>query len=277
MSTETKEKRENHVVDPQLLKGKWKLTYKLVNDKGVAGFSGRQIGHYSDPITGRARILRNSNGAPMSGFMIDKVVQFINPLDDPWNSTLLDWLIAHPAVGIDNSQVRLSEKYLSSKKSNPRITLVNLDHEDIQDLREEDYIDKLVGRISQDSGINAISLKELRFILSALDLNYREDKYRENRTIEKQKLRSRLKTHVRASYENAENVNNILDNLENARKDYEIKEMVRVGILNVSNGMFKYETNPLSMSVDGVKKYFENNPDFYSELISKLYKELKES
>src|SRR5690606_38936735 len=115
--------------------------------------------------------------------------------------------------------------------SNPRFKLINLDYQDISELEEEDQIDKLVGLISLDSGKNALSLEKLRFILSSLNLNYRDAKYISNPKIEKQKLRQTLKKFVRSSIDNTLKVEAVLEELDKAEVLYNIKEMIRFQII----------------------------------------------
>jgi hypothetical protein len=271
---ETTEKKKT-VMNPSLIKGTWQLTYKLVNDLGPNGFSGRMISSYRDPLTGKERFLMNADGRRLPGYFIENVVQNLNPENNPEHRDAIDWLVGHPAVGIENDQVKLDEKYLSRKDSNPRIKLVNLDHQNVVDIQEEDYIDKLIGAISQDEGPKAMSIEKVRFVLSKLNLEYREERLINNPAVEITKLKKRLKDFARRSYQNAKRVNQILDNLEGAKFEYEIKEMLRLDILTQNNGMYMYSGNPLGVSFESIIKYFNNNPEFYSELTQNLYSQLK--
>lgn len=263
-------------MEKHLLKGTWKLTYKLINHLGVEGFGGRMISTYADPITGKSRVLKDANGRELPGYFIEKQITIFKPEENPQDRVIVDWLVGHPLVGVNNAHTKLDKKYLDKKNQNPRITIVNLDHEDVVDLQQEDYIDKLVGKISLDNGVNAISREKLRFILSKLGLDYRYEKYRNNKDIEKQKLRKKLKDFVRSSYERAEQVNKILDNLEEAKIVYEIKEMIRLGLISNTGGMFLYEGSPLGISFESIMEKFNNDPEFYGELITTLYKKLRE-
>lgn len=258
-----------------LIEGKWKFSYSLANHLGQAGFSGRMIINYPDPVTGAARKLRNLDGMELPGYFFDKT-SMIFDTKNPWDRKVVDWLVGHPEVGVVRKQTKLDEGYYSKKISNPRIKMVNLDHQDIEHLVEEDYIDKLVGIIVLDNGPKAIGLDKLRFILSKLNMQYRDERYTNDPATEKAQLRRKLKSYVRTSMPKAEEVNRILNNLEGAKKDYEIKEMIRLDILKVSNsGMYQYEGNPIGVSFESIIQYFDNNPEFHAELLKKMHEKNK--
>lgn len=259
-----------------LIKGRWKLTYTLVNRLGSEGFSGKLISSYTDPFNGKARHLFDPDGAFMAGFFMGRTTMILDPERNPWHTTLVDWLLGHPEVGIDNSQAKLDSKYIERKVSNPRFKIVNLDHQDVVDLVEEDYIDKLVGRISADTGSQSIGIEKLRFVLTKLGLQYRIEKLINNPSIEKQKLRKKLKDYVRESYNNAVKVNDILDNLTEAGYLYQIAEMIRFEIITVNNGMFMCKGNSIGISKESIIKYFVNTPEFYTELKLELSEKQKQ-
>ena len=266
--------KETPVLSDGLIKGKWQLTYKLTNELGINGFSGKMLGAYRDPLTAMNRELRKANGLLELGFFLQDVHQILDPERNPDHRLLVDWLVGHPEVGIDNKQCRLPKEWLSHKISNPRFKLINLDHQDVVDLEEEDYIDKLIGIVSLDTGNKAIGIEKLRHVLSRLDLSYRDEKYITDPVIEKKKLRKRLKTFIRSSYDNAKKVSTILDNLQSAKIIFEVKEMLRLGILFNSRGTYMYEGNPIGISYESLIAYFENNPEFYIKLTERLYEEL---
>ena len=64
---------------------------------------------------------------------------------------------------------------------------------------------------------------------------------------EKQKLRKRLKDFVRSSVENAQKVNMIIENLTAAKSEYEIQEMIRVGMITHRDGMFHHKGNTIDI------------------------------
>lgn len=276
MSETVEKKIPRTVKDRGIISGVWRLEYKLTNRHGAQGFSGRMLTSYVDPVTGAQRHLYDTYGNQLPGYFIQRQVTRLYPDKNPGDATIVDFLVGHPEVGVEQNIANFPQGYRAIKKNNPRITIVNVDYEEVSDLEEKDYIDKLVGRLSMDTGSQAIGLDRLRFILNAFNKPYREAKYITNPKIEKQKLRDRLKEWVRSDIENARNVNDIIDDLDYHKYSYEIKEMVRLGILNVSNGMYKYQTQPLSISVDGVVQYFQNNPDFYAEITKTLYAKLKQ-
>lgn len=275
---ETTEEKKIHrtVKDKNLLKGQWRLKYVLVNRMGAGGFSGRMLTTYTDALTGASRFLHDVNGQRMNGYMIEKQITIFDPENNMQDRNILDWLIGHPDVWVEQEHAKLEDRYMDKKNENSRIQLVNLDHQSVENLEEEDYIDRLIGKIVTPNGVHSISLARLRFILAKLNKPYYEAKYMTNEKIEKQMLQKRLKTYVRSGIEKAKEVDKIIENLEAAKIEYEIKEMVRHNILYIANGMFKYESHPIGISTDSVVQYFNQNPDLYNELNSILYKRLQE-
>ena len=266
---------KNVVDDMNQLNGIWKLTYTLVNDLGPSGFGGKLISSYSDPITQQGRHLFGPNGEFMTGFFMTKTQGIFDTTENVWFKVLIDWLIGHPDVGINKNQIKLSDKFLKNKISNPRFHLVNLDYQDISELEEEDEIDKMVGLISQDSGINSLSLEKLRIILSSLILVYRDAKYIKNPKIEKQKLRKTLKSFARKGIEETRKISGVIEKLDDAKYTYEIKKHLRTNIMSVEGGTYVYKGNPLATSTNTLIIHFKNFPDFYGEVQKELYDKLK--
>lgn len=273
---ETQEKRtiERNLAEGQI-KGVWQLKYKLTNSLGIQGFSGRMIGPYSHPITGRSTQLILPDTGVQVGFFIGDVIMNFYPEKTKRDAMIVDWLIAHPEVGIELNQTKLGEKFLSNKKSNPRITIVNLDHQDMEEIDNEEFIDLMVGDISRDSGNKAVGLDKLRFILSKLNMNYRNGKFISDPSVEKKHLRKTLKTYIRKSIDNAKEVEKILDNMANAKLVYEIKECMRLGLIQKKGGMYSYEGNPLGSSYEFIIEFMNKNEEFYAEVTQKLYSTLK--
>lgn len=272
---ETKEKEVKAVMQREgLIEGIWQLKYALVNDLGAEGFSGRMIGSYPDAVTGRERRLFDVNGQERAGFLIEKQVTNLDARN-PFHRLIIDWLIGHPEVGVAEEQTKVDDRYYIRKLSNPRITLVNLDHQSVVDFEEQDYIDKLVGKIAEDTGKQAFSRDKLRFLLSAVKLDYRDERLITKPELEIVKLRGRLKNYVRSSYANAKEVNRVIDNIEDAKYIYEIKELARTGIISMNDGMYRYKGNGLGISYESIITFFKNDPEFYAELSSKLYEALK--
>lgn len=277
MNTEAESKKVSTLKKPEDLKGVWILDYKLVNSEGIKGFSGRAISSYTDPLTGKARHLFNADGQFVPFFLMDKVRKTLKPHENSEHRLLVDWLVGHPEIGVNREHVgNVDSKYFERKQTNPRFTLINRDHVVTTDLDEEHYIDKLIGKFSLEGGPNAIGHDKLRFILSALNKPYMNPKHVTDKSKEKKFLRKDVKDFIRSGINNAKKVEKILDDLTGAKFLYEIKEMARVGVLFVSNGMYKYEGVSLGTSIESVTKYFVNNIEIYQECTGFLYTKLKE-
>ncbi len=279
MNTETAENKIEliqTVKKREDLLGIWRLKYKLTNRMGPGGFTVRSIDSYTDPLTGKPRHLYNDNGQQQQGYIIEKQTTMFEPRTNRQHAHIVDFLLGHPGVFVEREHANLDAAYVKAKNSNPRITLTNLSYQDLSEIKDEDYIDKLVGIITLDIGTHAISITKLRFILAKLNLKYRDDQHFRNEKAEKPKLRKRLKDYVRIKKENAEEVNLILENLTNAQYEYEIKEMIRLGIVNNEGGTHRYEGVSLGVSISSVITYFTNNVDFYGEVSEILYSKLKE-
>jgi hypothetical protein len=269
---ETLDKKETPIelLGDGLIKGIWQLKFKTVNPNGRSGFSVRLLHSYTDPRTGKNVHLIDMNGKVLPGFMITELVMNFNPSQNKMHERIINFLVGHPKVGIQNEQTKLSGEFVSRKENNPRLTLVNLDYQNTVDLDQEDFIDKLIGKISDDTGRYAFSMEKAQFVLSKLGLEYREERLMNDREKASKKLRSRLKKYVRTSYANAKKVSNILDNIDNAKDEYEIKEMVRLQVLSINNGQYMYHGNPLGISMEAVINYLKNNPEFHIELSESL-------
>ncbi len=264
----TVKKKEN-------LLGVWRLTYKLTNRMGPQGFTGRLISSYSDPLTGKDRHYYNESGVKQPGYFITRQTTILEPRTNRQHAHIVDFLLGHPKVFVEREHADINEAYVQKKQSNPRLSLVNLDYQEVGNIMNEDYIDKLIGQISLDKGPQAIGLAKLRFILAKLNLKYRDDKYVNDKKVEKPKLRQRLKAFVRKGIDNAEIVYGILENLTNAQYEYEIKECIRLQILTNHGGVFRYKEVSLGVTLESVISYFINNVDLYGEVTNELYKQLK--
>jgi len=185
-------------------------------------------------------------------------------------------LIGHPEVGIDNSHVNIDLRYKTKKSTNPRLKLVNLDHIVTTDIDEQDYIDKLIGKLTLEGGPESIGLEKLRFILCALNMPYFDSKYMRDKQKEKKLLRSSLKAFVRSSLLNAKKVNKIIDEIGQAKYAYEIREMVRLEVLSIHGGMYKYNSVAIGSALESVIKYFGDNIEIYQEMAGMLYDRLKQ-
>ena len=269
------QKKYNYVSSEGKPKGIWKLTYTTINRQGIEGFSGRMITSYRDPVTQTERHLYNAQGEKLIGYFLEKIVVTLNPQESLDEALLVDWLLGNPSVAIEKHQVKLNTKYLQKKEENSQIKLVNLDYEAIEDLEEEDYIDQLVGLVSKDSGPEALTLEALRFILAYLRLKYRDAKYIDQKQIEKKKLRSILKGYIRTSKSNADNFKHVLDHMDKAKFAYELKEMLRLNILEINNGTYMFNDGPIASSEQSLVAHFKHNPDFYVLLTKELSERLR--
>ena len=268
---QTVDKKEN-------LLGDWRLTVEITGRMGVGGFTAKLIDSYTDPVTGKPRHYYNEHGVQQAGFMIEKPIVTLHPRTSRQHAHAVDFLLGHPTVFVESEHGRLNKKYQEAKQSNPRIKLVNLDHQDLDNLEDEDTIDKLVGLISLDKGSNALSTLKLQYILAALNMTYIEDKFLMGTNAQKPKLRKRLKEFVRKG-ENADNaitVNRIIENLDEAKYVYQVKELLRFEIITLLDGHYKYEGHPLGVNTESVIQYFIKNPDFYGDLMTTLSNKYKE-
>lgn len=264
------------LADKTKLQGRWSLNFKLVNSEGSRAFTIVALSSYTDPLTKKTRHLFDVDGQFKTHLAITKQKTIFKPDENENDKIVLDWLIGHPEIGINNNHVSISDKYIQKKNPNPRFILTNLDHVVVVEMEEEDYIDNLIGRIVRETGPNQVDLETLRFVLSYLNKPHSDAKHMRNREKEKQVLRKSLKDYVRSSYSNAKKVNKILNNLGQAKFLYEIKEMVDNEILNIHSGMYKTsEGMPIGTSTESVIKYFSNNIDVYSSLSKELYEALK--
>jgi len=264
METTTK-KQTWHDFD---IKGNYRLVYKVGNSQGPSAFGGYHLPVYANPFTGQKTFLKNADGKPMNGHMIDKIATKLHPDNDVNQKYLVSWLICHPEVNLEGFK-DVPQKILDKKKTS-KITLICLDVNELDKFQDEEYIDKTIGQLSLDFGTHSISLIKLRYIMAYLDLAYREPRYEEKG--EKSALRSKLKSYVRSSYENATNVNQAIEKIEDAQNVYEFKELVRTKTITLENGVYKFNRAPLGTNFDGVNAFFENHPEVRTEALAKLYK-----
>jgi hypothetical protein len=249
------------------INGKWKLDYKVSNPMGPTAFGGKHLSAYPNPFTRQKTYLKGVNGEPLSGLMIDKITRKLFPDNNPEDLNLIHWLLCHPEVKIKGVK-DLDQKIIDSKGST-KITLTCLDYVEMNEIDEEDFVDRINGRLSLDGGKESIGLEKIRYVLARLGQSYREVRF--EGAAEKKFLRSKLKSYVRKSYDNAKNVEKAINDLENSKDYFEFKEMVKHGILVLNNGLYKYNDTPLGGSFDAVKLSFTNSPEVKMELTRQLY------
>ena len=135
---------------------------------------------------------------------------------------------------------------------------------------EEDYVDKIIGIISLDGGKNSIGLDRLRYISAYLNLPYMDSRY--DATIEKKALRSKLKSFVRKSMDNARLVEYAINHISEAQDHFEYKEMLRLKVLIPKGGVLRYNGIPIGSSFESVQDFLLKNMDLKTEIITALSK-----
>lgn len=266
---ETQNKPKWHEVN---IAGRWRITYVVRNNLGPEAFGGFHLPNYKSPYDFTEVRLRNVNFQSLGGYLLDAIVKDFHPDTDPNQKLLLNWMIAHPLVklkGVPN----VDKEILDTKKENSQITLECRDYLEIENLDEEDFIDKVVGNLSQDKGVHAVGYDRLRYVLAQLDMPYSIPRFEKD--VEKKALRSNLKRFARSSKDNAQKVSDILNNIDTAKSKFEFKEMARLRVLDFANGLYKYNNVALGDSYDTVEVFFTNHPEVRTSAVGRLYKLLE--
>lgn len=275
------EKRQNYlksvVLDPKKMKGTWQVKIEIFNSQGSKAFGGRRLTTYIHPLTGVRVPLIDMDGQATLGYMIDRPTMTLHPDSNKMDRRTVDWLIAHPEVGVEGLEITSLIK--SKKQSNPTITLKNLDRQELSHIEDQDSIDVVIGKLSDDNPKTGVSLEKLRYLLAYFNLPYFELKWISNKTTEKKVLRQKIKNFARiksidGDY-NAIHIDAVLNEIDNLKYNYEFKEMIRYDILKESNGMYKYNNVPLGTSETSVINWFKNNLEVYTEMVNVLYPRLK--
>ena len=269
---ENREKMKSPLVD---VSGRWKLTYKTRNKEGALAFGGRTIDEYENPTTGLKVRRKMANGTSEPFYFLSALKVIFLPDVKVQDRLDVEWLLTHPEIAIDGYD-KLPDYYKKIKNTNSQMKLVCLDQQEMTKVEDEDFIDKLVGRLSAEGGPQAVGLERIRYIMAQLNLPYRDSRYMENKETEKKVLRSKLKSFVRANRGNAEKVYKILENESSAQTTFTFKEMLRVGIIIQENGMFKFQGLPLSVSYVGILENWENNPTLKADMYAALEEKLKQ-
>lgn len=275
MSTELKEKSKK-IVAQNLLTGKWEISTTTKGTMGKMAFGGRMLTHYPHPISGETVHLKDVNGQIKPGYFIEKLTQVLRPDENPQDRLALQWLIAHPEVTVEGAQI---DRSIKKSKANT-VILRNIDNQTLDQIEEEDFIDKILGRLSIDSGPQAIGLKRLRILLAHFNLSYFEKRYLNNPEVEKKLLRKRLKAFCRVKGSdgrfNAYHVHEIIDEIDNYEIDYLFKQMVRTNLIKFHNSMYHYNNTPIGTTDASCVQFFKDFPNIYSEIQQKLFPILKE-
>lgn len=265
------------VVDPKKMEGVWELKIEISNSQGTKAFGGRRVASYIHPLTGTRVPLINMDGQEELGFMIDKPTVRLYPDANPMHRRIVDWLIAHPEIGVEG--ISLTDKVNIKKMSNPSITLKNVDRQEMSMIDEQDTIDVVIGKLSDDNPNTGISLERLRYLLAYFNLPYFDIRYIKNKTTERKFLRQKIKNFARGKNQlgelNALNIEKVLKSIDNLKYSYEFKEMLRYDIVREANGMYKFNNVPIGTNEDSAINWLKNNLEIYTEMVSELYARLK--
>lgn len=249
------------------ISGEWELLYKTTNQMGPQAFGGKHLGVFENPFTKEPTYLKGPGGQPKSGYMIDKVHKKLFPDNDPTVKNLISWMICHPEVTVQG--IKDLHPTILASKTPGKVFLICKDYVEMNEIEEEDFIDRLNGQISLDGGKNAIGLEKLRYILAAVGQSYMEPRF--SGVQEKKFLRKKLKTFVRSSYDNAKKVAKAINDIEYSKDYFEFKEMVRNKIVIYSNGLYKFNDVPLGADYPQVQAFFERHEDVKLECVKQLY------
>jgi len=244
------------------IKGRWRLTYTKKGNNTV--FGGYGLSPYPNPRNGEMIPLINiASKRTMIQYMVDRVQKLLNP-NIPQDLVYIEWLIHHPEVQIEGYD-QFGEEYKALKKSGTGIKLIALDYQEMNEVDNEEFIDELIGRISLNSGTNAIGLKKIKVILHSIGRSYRDVRYIRDASKEKKFLRRTLKTFVRSSIENAELVYQAIENIDGLKNEYYIAEMLRLKVFTHSGGQFRYQGTPIAVSTAKIAFVWASEPETFLE------------
>lgn len=260
---------KNSVLELKDINGVWKIEYKVINPMGASAFYGRGLAAYHDPETGRLVRRPKAGGGYYHIFMISRPVMLLNPEENIQDRLDIEWLINHPEIMVEGYH-NYPGKYKNAKNTNSRIKLIALDHQEMENIQKENVIDKMIGRLSLEGGRDAIGLERSRYILAQLNQSYRDSRYISNPKVEKELLRKKLKDYVRSSYENALKFEKVVNEIDDAKDTYLLKEMIRLHVVEIHNGMYKFGKYNLGISVAGVKEKWNNDPDLKTKMVLEL-------
>jgi len=251
--------------------GRWLLTYEIKNNQGPMAFGGKHLSPYPNPYTQQKTWRKSVNGTALNGLMMDRLSKIYLPDEYPQDKLDVNWLIMHPEVKVEG--VKDLDPKIVSAKTGMQITLKCLDYVVMQDIEDEDFIDRVIGRLTLDGGTQAIGLEKLRYVLAALGQSYYDNRY--EGAAEKKMLRSKLKTWTRKSIENARLVQEAIDSMDESQDNYYFKEMLRFKVLVPSNGVYKFQNTPIGANESAVNAFFSNHPDTKAAAMEALMKLLK--
>lgn len=257
--------------------GRWKLSYTTENTLGAIAFGGQMLEPYQNPYTKEMMFPLDEQNKPMPGFWVDKLVAYFVPdkLENNEHYNAVAFLLGHPEVMIEG--LTIDDQYARFKKSNTKMKLINLDHQDQLELDDQEIIDSMIGRLTLDAGVHAVSLEKLQYVLAKLNKPFLDKRYiTDNQQLKKQ-LRKAVKDYARKGAKECLEIENILDNIENAKKTFLIKYLVELGVLVFSAGSFKHDGLVIGFNVESAVDYLSLNPEHYLSLQEILDKKLRES
>lgn len=277
----TEEKRQDFlkavVIDPKKMAGVWEMKIEISNSQGTKAFGGRRLTTYIHPLTGTRIPLVDLDGQPTLGYMIDKPTMRLMPDTYPMDRRIVDWLICHPEVAVEG--IELTDRIKSKKLSNPSISLKNVDRQELSLIDDQDTIDVVIGKLSDDNPKTGISLERLRYLLAHFNLPYFDARWIKNKTTEKKILRQKIKLFARAKSAsgklNALLIDELLIDIDNLKYSYEFKEMLRYDIIREANGIYKFNNVPIGSNENSVISWLKNNLEIYTEMVGVLYPKLK--
>lgn len=249
--------------------GKWKLELLIAEDQ-VEKFSLATLAPYEHPVL-QQRYFPSADNQPLTHFVVDKIILFFFPKENKSHRRILDWLILHPEVQVDG--LSLNEIQLNNKVK-ARFKLINVDMQDFTEMEEENIIDEMVGRLSFSAGPYSVGIKKLRYASAALGLSYTDKRHSNNVESEKIHLRNKLKHFVRRKKENAIELRNILSNVDSAESMFALKVLLDKKEIIYEHGIFKYNGNILSTSLESSIGFLTNAPEIKAEMIDKAHKYL---
>lgn len=257
---EVKTKRQWHNVE---ITGRWKLIYKYGNSIGPEAFGGKHLGTYASPFDGTKVYRRSVDDKRLNGYMMDRLAVDLFPDENRDHKLLISFLICHPEVTVEGVK-KLDPKIAKATQGN-KVFLRCVDYLEIEDIEDEDYIDKVVGRLVLDHGPNSIGIDKLRHVLAALNMPYSDNRF--SGEAEKKALRSKLKAWTRKSLENAKKVQEAIDELDQSREVFLFKEMIRLRIIVDHGGLYKFNNIPLGSNYLKVQSFFNDNPEVKAEVL----------
>ncbi len=277
METATIVNKRGILSNPDLLNGKWKLTYNIQNALKADGFGGMLLEPYQDPFTRKTIYpLDVNNNSMQIGFFVDSIVNYLMPdqIENNAHYNLVMFMLGHPNVRVEN--IPINSTFGKSKKSNPEFVLVNLDYAKDEEISNQEVIDRVIGLLSLDSGVNALSATRLQYVLAQLNEAFIDRRYITNPSKLKTVLRTRVKDFVRKSVANANKVQGIIDNIDQAKRTYLVKYLINLNIIEFASGSFRLEGRSLGHSDQAVVTFIEQHPEIQAKFEQLLSDHLKQ-